>query len=441
MSEDMTLVQKFAATKSDAVFSEIVSRHLNLVYSAAMRQVRDPHMAQEVTQAVFLILARKAESLDANTILSGWLHRTTRFVAINAVQAARRRQQRETEAHMETILNNQPAESIWREMMPLLDEALSRLRPADRDAVVLRYFENRSLREVASTLGLQESTAQKRVVRSLEKLRSFFLKRGVVISTAAIAVAVSTNSVQAAPAGLLGSVLAAAKGTATATSTMTLVKSSLKAMFWAKLKTPLAIGCSVVTVASGAHLTGTDAFVSSLLTPQETSTAWVVTGDGSSVRGLPHEFRGHAERILIDNPGPLDFIQVPVQNVNSGHLNFFIAADDNGSPGNILEQFSNVAAPAIGGLYPLTLQSVVHPKLLKNTAYWLCAEPADANSVAAWFFNANSVRKNYAVKEGQSAWTLMSGGAIDRNTLGHYHNGINPYQSYASIVVVQGGKN
>src|SRR5690242_18575808 len=142
-SQDMALVLEYAESKADSVFAEIVSRHVDLVYSAALRQVRDPHLAEEVTQAVFIILAQKASSLSDKTVLGGWLYLTTRFVAANVLQAESRRQKHEMEAHTQSSLQNEPSESVWREMFPLLDEALSRLRQADRDALVLRYFENR----------------------------------------------------------------------------------------------------------------------------------------------------------------------------------------------------------------------------------------------------------------------------------------------------------
>jgi RNA polymerase sigma factor (sigma-70 family) len=243
MNDDMALVREFAASQSEQAFETLVSRHVNLVYSAALRQARDAGLAQEITQAVFIILARKAGSLSPKTIVSGWLYRTARFAAADALKIQRRRQHREQEALMEGVFQNEP-DAAWEQLSPLLDEAMARLRDKDRDAIVLRFFENKSLQEVGA--------AQKRVARGLDKLRAFFAKRGVDSTATGIAEAISANSIQAAPLALAKTISAVAmtKGAAAGGSTLALVKGALKIMAWTKAKTAV-VAAAVVILAAG----------------------------------------------------------------------------------------------------------------------------------------------------------------------------------------------
>ena len=242
----MTLVREFATNQSEPAFAALVERHIALIHSAALRQVGDAHLAEEITQAVFIILARKAASLGAKTVLSAWLYRTTRYAAADALRARRRRQAREQEAHMQSILN-EPQEDAWAQLAPLLDDALSKLGETDRTALVLRFFENKTAREIAGALRMEEAAAQKRVARALEKLRALFVKRGVTLTATVIAGAVAANSVQAAPAGLAVTVKAVALAAA-GTGAFTL----FQFMTISKLK--LGISVLVVTGATTAFV-------------------------------------------------------------------------------------------------------------------------------------------------------------------------------------------
>ena len=252
LNDDLNLLREYARNNSEAAFAALVSRHVNLVYSVALRQVCDLHLAEEITQAVFVILARKADSLDDKTILPGWLCRTARYASANALTIQRRRQHREQEAYMQSTLNEPEPAETWNQIAPLLDGALEQLGQKDHDALVLRFFENRTFAEVGATLGASEDAAKMRVNRALEKLRKFFTKRGVSSTTAIIAGMIAANSVQAAPVALAKSVIAVAiaKGAAASGSTLTLIKGALKIMAWTKAKITVFTAVGILLVAS-----------------------------------------------------------------------------------------------------------------------------------------------------------------------------------------------
>jgi len=250
---DHELLAQFARENSEAAetaFAALVGRHVNLVYSVALRHTGNPHAAEEITQAVFIILARKAKNLSAKTILPGWLHQTARLTAANYLRGEIRRQKHEQEAFMQTILTESANEDAWRQLAPHLDEAISKLRSKDRDALILRYFENKNLREVGAALGVEERAAQKRVNRAVEKLRHHFSKRGIGLTTAIIAGVISANSVSAAPVGLATAITTTVlKGSTVAATTLTLVKGTMKTMTWMKIK--FAIGVGVIALLAG----------------------------------------------------------------------------------------------------------------------------------------------------------------------------------------------
>ncbi len=219
MSEtDLELLARYTRQHAEDAFAEIARRYLALVHSAALRQVRSPQLA-EAAQCAFLKLARHAQQLAADTILSAWLYQVTRREAVDVVRREASRQLREQIATEMNAMNATVAD--WTHIEPLLDEAMHALDETDRAAVLLRYFENKSLREVGQALGASENAAQKRLSRAVERLRAFFAKRGVTVGASGLVVVISANAVQAAPVGLALTITTAAAlaGTTVATTT------------------------------------------------------------------------------------------------------------------------------------------------------------------------------------------------------------------------------
>jgi RNA polymerase sigma factor (sigma-70 family) len=255
--DDMVLLREYATRHSEAAFEELVGRRIGFVYSAALRQVREPHLAEEVAQAVFAILAQKAGKISDKTVLTGWLFKTTRFAVLAQIRAATRRRRHEQEVQMQTELHVTASDPLWEQMSPLLDEALAALGEKDRQAVLLRYFENKSLAEVGSSLGMVEDTARKRISRALKKLHRYFKQCGISSTAAIIAGEISANSVQAAPAAFAKTVCAVAlvKGATASISTLTLIKGALKIMAWTKAKTAIAVSVGALLAAGTVTVT------------------------------------------------------------------------------------------------------------------------------------------------------------------------------------------
>ncbi|HUA39018.1 MAG TPA: sigma-70 family RNA polymerase sigma factor [Candidatus Sulfopaludibacter sp.] len=256
MNDDLALLCDYSRNHSEDAFAALVTRYLNLVYSVALRQVQDPQLAEEITQAVFIILARKAGSLGDKTILPGWLCRTARYASANALTIQCRRQRREQEAYMQNSLNEPAAAETWGRIAPLLDTAMENLSRKDHDALVLRYFDNRNFKEVGAALGASEDAAKMRVSRALEKLHRFFNKHGISSTTAILAGTITLNSVQPAPVTLAKAVNAVAvvKGSIVPTATLILVKGTMKAITWLKIKFALAVGGAVLIVGGAAAM-------------------------------------------------------------------------------------------------------------------------------------------------------------------------------------------
>jgi RNA polymerase sigma factor (sigma-70 family) len=251
---DSELLRRYAETGCETAFTDLVKRYVDLVYSAALRQVAgDTHLAQDVTQTVFIDLARKGASICERTVLSGWLYTSTRYAAAKTIRAEQRRQARDQEAYtMQKISGQIPPEPQWEQLRPLLDEAMHELNQSERDAVLLRYFEGRQLAEVGARLGLSEDAARMKVTRALDRLHGLLTKRGVSSTATALAVLLTSQSVLAAPAGLAANIvgatlLSAASGVSTSVTilklmTMTKLKLGvLSALVVAGLATSLVV--------------------------------------------------------------------------------------------------------------------------------------------------------------------------------------------------------
>jgi len=242
---DAQLLRQYVVEKSEPAFGEVVHRHADLVYSAAWRQAGSPDLAAEIAQSVFIDLAHKARSLAASlrddASLAGWLYRATRFAALNLLREERRRHARERQV-MQQLESTSETVPDWNNVAPLLDEAISALDEPERDALLLRFFKNQDFRAVGAALGVSDDTAQKRVARSLEKLRVTLERRGVTTTTAALSTALASHAVQAAPAGLAAAWISASlTGTALQSGAIfTLLK------FMSMTKLQLSLGALVV---------------------------------------------------------------------------------------------------------------------------------------------------------------------------------------------------
>jgi RNA polymerase sigma factor (sigma-70 family) len=268
---DEELIQDYARHGSEAAFTELVRRHTDLVYSTAARLVVDRHLAEDVSQRVFVALAQNAHKLANRATISGWLHRTTHSFSVMTIRTEERRRAREQKA-APMLSDTSDSNSVWECVAPHLDDALNELNDNDRDLVVLRFFERKTAREMGTRLGLSEEAAQKRTTRALERLRAAFRSRGIVLSAAALAGAISLQSVQSAPTGL-AAVLATKTLAETAVS-LSLVASIAKGLnVMAQIKShPVAAAVAILACLS----LGTTGFVTGkkAATKHQAAAAW-----------------------------------------------------------------------------------------------------------------------------------------------------------------------
>jgi RNA polymerase sigma factor (sigma-70 family) len=255
--DDRTLLERYAREGAAGAFAEVVRRHVDAVYAAALRQVRDPALAEDVVQAVFIVLARKAATLGNGVVLAGWLIRTTHFAARDALKIEARRRRHEKRFAAMAPTSSEPVEAqensdFARQVWPEVDRALARMREADRGAIVLRYLEGRSMREVAAALEVTEEGAAKRVQRALGKLREYFARRPITPAVPVLAGVLERLPRAAAPAGLVESASAAAMGAASAGGNVSLIaRGAMKMMAWSHAK----VGAVLVAVLLGGTVT------------------------------------------------------------------------------------------------------------------------------------------------------------------------------------------
>lgn len=248
------MLRQFVEENSGEAFAELVRRHINLVYSTALRQLNgDTGLAQDITQSVFIDLARKASVLKERVSITGWLYTSTHYAAAKAVRGESRRREREQEAHrMQELLKSDSA-ADWTATSAVLDELMHQLKETDREAILLRYFEDRPFAEVGANLGVSENGARMRVERALEKLRDLLSGRGIVFTATALAAGLISQSTKAAPAGLAKAVIeSSAASVATKTGTGAII-SKIMSMSKAKLGVSALIGVGMVAGYVGQH--------------------------------------------------------------------------------------------------------------------------------------------------------------------------------------------
>ncbi|HTL59111.1 MAG TPA: sigma-70 family RNA polymerase sigma factor [Candidatus Limnocylindrales bacterium] len=288
ISDTQELLARFVNNGSESAFHELVTRYFDLVHSTAVRLLDgDTHRAEDVAQMVFSDLARMASKLASNTMLGGWLHRHTCFVARTAMRGERRRQAREKQA-VEMNALNQQGESVLSHVAPILGEAINELGADDRDAILLRFFERRHLRAVGEALGMSENAAQKRVTRAVQELGTLLQRRGVTLSSGALASGLAAGAVKAAPAGLALAVAGAVLAGVSTTGGFAAASAKVAAL--AKLK--LGIAAAFVVVVS--VITGI------LLLRQPTAKA--ITGNRLTNRELSQKQSGDLAVADVANP-------------------------------------------------------------------------------------------------------------------------------------------
>ncbi len=292
-TQDWPLLRRYVEQHSQEAFAALVSRHLNLVYATCRREVGDAALAEDVTQVVFLLLARKAPSLRSGTHLAGWLFQTARFASRNALTREQRRRHYEHKAAQTMAEQNDHDDALWDSLEPFLNDAMARLSVGDREAILLRFWDEQSLAETGAALGVTEDTARKRVVRAVGRLRLMLAKDGVTISDAALGALLPAHAVQAAPAMLTPTIAQMAAGVTAGhiinaglvgPHIYQLSEGALRAMKIAQLKmtafitTAAVLGLTTFGIATGVFLTVNNSRVVDASAPSQPRWVRLMTG-------------------------------------------------------------------------------------------------------------------------------------------------------------------
>ena len=342
MPPDWLLLRRYAQEDSQEAFAALTARYLGLVYSVCLREVHDPELAQDVTQAVFLLLARTAPAFRSKTALPGWLFRTARFAAQNArTRQQRRRHYEEKAAQMMQQQDEGAGDAAWTEIEPVLNSALAALREGERACVLLRFFQGLSFAEAGAALGLSEEAARKRVTRALEKMRAFFGKEGVVVPGVALAALLSTHAAKAAPAACSASVAAIITSVLAGHSPLSLTGSHvyqlsegvLRAMKIAQMKVSIGVATTML-IGGGAYAVATVARAEAAKSAQQQRENMMLLNAPvpSPDAVLPPPEAEDADRnvvltgkVFYENGKPAGGIQVAAQIQNKAMMQQFVA--------------------------------------------------------------------------------------------------------------------
>jgi len=250
---DRELLRRYVESGSAEAYRQLVDRHAGMVYATARRILGNHHETEDATQTVFLLLVKKARSLSDGVVVAGWLHRAAWFIA-KAVQAERTRRTAAEVPGGQTMPEDKPGAAVeWSEIRLHIDEAMGRLPLKSRSAVILHYFEGRTLREVGEALGCSEDAARKRIAWSLERMRPLLCRRGVALTGIALAACLGGSASAAqAPAALVQSVVELGGGS-TPAAKLFLIREAVKLMRRSAMRTiaPYAAAAVVLLAAVG----------------------------------------------------------------------------------------------------------------------------------------------------------------------------------------------